>query len=37
VLLRGHVPSLSERQAVERAAWDAPGVLGVVNELTIDR
>jgi osmotically-inducible protein OsmY len=37
VVLRGHVPSLSERSAVERAAWDAPGVIGVVNELTIDR
>jgi osmotically-inducible protein OsmY len=37
VVLRGHVPSLAERSAVERAAWSAPGVVGVVNELTIDR
>jgi len=36
VVLRGHVPSLAERSAVERAAWSAPGVVGVVNELTID-
>ena len=36
VVLRGHVPSLAERSAVERVAWSAPGVVGVVNELTID-
>lgn len=37
VVLSGQVPSLAERSAVERAAWNAPGVLGVVNELTIGR
>ena len=37
VVLQGHVPSLAERSAVERVAWSAPGVVGVVNELTIDR
>lgn len=37
VVLQGHVPSLAERAAIERAAWQAPGVLGVVNELSIER
>lgn len=37
IVLRGHVPSLYERSAVEHVAWDAPGVVGVVNELSIDR
>jgi osmotically-inducible protein OsmY len=37
VVLRGHVPSLAERTAVEQAVWKVPGVMGVVNELTIDR
>ena len=36
VVLQGCVPSLAERAAVERLAWDAPGVLDVVNELAID-
>lgn len=37
VVLQGHVPSLAERTTIERVAWEAPGVLGVVNELSIDR
>lgn len=37
VVLQGHVPSLAERAAVERVAWSAPGVVGVVNELIIER
>ena len=37
VVLRGRVPSLAERSAIEHAVWNVPGVLGVVNELTIDR
>lgn len=37
VVLQGYVPSLAERAAIERVAWQAPGVLGVVNELSIER
>lgn len=37
VVLQGRVPSLAERSAIERVAWEAPGVLGVVNELSIER
>lgn len=37
VVLRGYVPSLAERTAIERVAWEAPGVLDVANELSIER
>ena len=36
VTLRGHVQSLAERAAAESAAWAAPGVTTVTNELTIE-
>ena len=36
VILRGHVNSWHERDAAGGAAWSAPGVLVVVNELRID-
>lgn len=35
VTLRGHVDSWSERKAAYGAAWSAPGVLTVVNEITV--
>ena len=35
VTLRGKVHSLAERQAVQGAAWSAPGVSIVKNELTL--
>ena len=35
VTLRGHVPSWNEREAVEHAAFDAPGVVRVENLLEI--
>ncbi len=35
VTLRGHVQSLAERAAAESAAWAAPGVTTVKNELEI--
>jgi len=36
VTLRGHVNSWHERDAAGGAAWSAPGVLAVVNELRIE-
>lgn len=36
VTLKGTVPSWADRQDVERAAWAAPGVTEVNNELTMD-
>jgi len=35
VILRGKVDSWVERSAASAAAWSAPGVTGVVNELTV--
>jgi osmotically-inducible protein OsmY len=35
VTLRGHVRSLAEREDVERAAWSAPGVTAVEDELLV--
>lgn len=35
VTLRGHVDSWSERMAAQGAAWSAPGIEKVVNELRI--
>lgn len=35
VILRGTVDSWSEKEAVEQAAWRAPGVYSVDNRLTI--
>ena len=36
VTLRGKVHSWTERRAVQGAAWAAPGVATVVNELTVE-
>jgi osmotically-inducible protein OsmY len=36
VRLTGRVSSLAERMAVERAAWSAPGVSGVSDQLTVE-
>ena len=36
VTLRGKVRSYSEKEDAENAAWKAPGVLGVKNELEIE-
>jgi osmotically-inducible protein OsmY len=36
VTLRGHVQSLAERAAAESAAWAAPGVTTVKNQLEIE-
>lgn len=35
VVLSGEVRSLSESAEIERAAWKAPGVVGVVNRLML--
>ncbi len=35
VLLRGEVRNYAERREAERAAWAAPGVLSVENELSV--
>jgi osmotically-inducible protein OsmY len=37
VVLRGRVPSIAERSAIERATWGIAGVTDVVDQLTIDR
>jgi osmotically-inducible protein OsmY len=36
VTLRGRVRSWAEREQAERAAWRAPGVFEVVNEIQVD-
>lgn len=35
VILRGKVASLKERREVGRAAWTAPGVISVKNDLEV--
>lgn len=35
VTLRGRVPSWAERQEAERTAWSAPGVMQVIDEITV--
>jgi osmotically-inducible protein OsmY len=35
VCLRGHVRNWTEREEAEKAAWAAPGVANVVNELVV--
>jgi osmotically-inducible protein OsmY len=37
VLLKGKVPTLAQREAVEDIAWAAPGVIGVENRLAINK
>lgn len=37
VRLRGRVPSLAERSAIESTVWNVPGVTEVVDELAIER
>lgn len=36
VTLRGRVRSISEKEDAENAAWNAPGVVNVKNELRVD-
>ena len=36
VILSGKVSSLGAKQAAENAAWNAPGILSVQNELTVE-
>lgn len=36
VVLKGKVRSFSERESAEGAAWLAPGVLSVLNELEVE-
>ncbi|AOZ04290.1 OsmY domain-containing protein (plasmid) [Cupriavidus sp. USMAHM13] len=36
VTLSGHVDSLAERKATVGAAWSAPGVVNVIDELRVD-
>jgi osmotically-inducible protein OsmY len=36
IILRGKVRSFSEKEDAENAAWNAPGVLSVKNELQIE-
>jgi osmotically-inducible protein OsmY len=35
VILRGNVRSLSEREEAQHAAWAAPGVTSVENDITV--
>ncbi|WP_310486571.1 BON domain-containing protein [Chamaesiphon sp. VAR_69_metabat_338] len=35
VILRGDVRNYQEREEAERAAWAAPGVFSVDNQLTV--
>jgi osmotically-inducible protein OsmY len=37
ILLRGHVSSWAEKEAIERAAWTAPGIYGVEDQITVAR
>lgn len=36
VTLSGHVDSIAERSTIEHAAWNAPGVRDVVDNLVVD-
>ncbi|WP_164103742.1 BON domain-containing protein [Candidatus Laterigemmans baculatus] len=35
IILRGNVRSWAERNAAQRAAWAAPGVISVTNEISV--